>query len=165
MIIILLLTICKYQSYGGETKAKAYTIKTNKYVSFAFTKTGLLLSEQWVISESLLLLVKRLCCLYGDVNTLSFSIFKLVQPIKTPLTFSCVRCSLNFFSSWDLFQLQELLMSFTLEHLLTYSTNTYFLNTIMVSVDCFSVSNLIIILNKSSHVGCDGTERITSIVS
>ena len=40
-------SICRYQSYGGEVKAKAYTNKINTSVSFAFTKTVLLLSEQF----------------------------------------------------------------------------------------------------------------------
>ena len=50
MLTILLLSICKYQPYGEEIKAKAYNVKTDIYVSFAFTKTDLLLSEQCVVS-------------------------------------------------------------------------------------------------------------------
>ena len=105
-LTILPLSICRYQSYDGEVKAKAYTIKINISVSFAFTKTGLLLSEQCsavLVPASSWFDVKRLSYWDCDISTLSFSIFKVVRPIKSFRVFSCVRYLVNFFSSWDLF--------------------------------------------------------------
>ena len=100
------LCICRYQPYGGEVKAKACTIKIDISVSFAFTKTGLLPSEPCsaiLVSISSWFDVKRLCCWGCNISNVSFSIFKVVWPIKYFCVFSCVRYSEHFFSSWDFF--------------------------------------------------------------
>ena len=75
-------------------------------IYFAFNKTGLLLFEQCsaiLVSASSWFDVKRHCYWDCDINTVSFSIFKVVRPIKSFHAFSCVRSMMNFFSIWDLF--------------------------------------------------------------
>ena len=84
-LTILLLSICKYKSYSGEVKEKVCTIKINISVSFAFTKTGLLLYEQCsaiLVSASSWFDVKRLCCWDCRINNVFFLIFKVLFPIN-----------------------------------------------------------------------------------